>query len=447
MRQKKSNLNEIGDTKRGQYMLGRTAARAADREDMNTLDNSLKRYNNGGLNSPFTKGVSDQTDVDVLGYDNSTIKARYNAYKMHDMKKQGKLKKKTYPIYIQKLAEMGISVEYAIEKLMEVCPHLEYGYELDKERIRHLLNKDERFNKTYGKIMYDAVMKDTNKQYESKNPKKKAIKESQLRNMIAESVKEAWDKNGRWYDVSPEEQEKQKNQQMNKMWAVDSIMRNQQQPLSYNYNEKGWKPVKYSPYIDADGNQQLKVKNSVLRDKRNNRRIKSAKEHTTDKAWQKYNGYNAGSDTLYRGDKDYLEKHTDMEYKGYTPEDEDNFRRFWSEPIRSNTAESRKLTESQLRAMIKESLEKILNEHDETMRDTVNRIITPLIRKYPEAYERAKREMVQRGSSFGSWWDFTNIEDEKEARELWMDTAYQLLDDGVISYERYVYLALRGGSR
>lgn len=83
----KSVLNEVGDSKRGRFMLGRVLARAQERGDLDTIKNVNDRVDTKDIGVKFN-----HKDPLHVGYMNqshgikpSTIKANYDAYKEADL--------------------------------------------------------------------------------------------------------------------------------------------------------------------------------------------------------------------------------------------------------------------------------------------------------------------------------------------------------------------------
>jgi hypothetical protein len=96
-------------------------------------------------------------------------------------------------------------------------------------------------------------------------------------------------------------------------------------------------------------------------------------------AWAQQKPSQIGSDILYRADKNYLkDREGKMPNRWYNDEDEENFNRIWNEPIGSNYEDMKwmnnrkqiqteskntiKLTESDLKKIIKEAVEDVLDQ-------------------------------------------------------------------------------------
>ena len=76
-------LNEIGDTNRGQYMLGRVGSRASNRGDYYTMHDAIdKRTKDSDV---FDNGWNDEKQADSFGK-----KINYDANKMIDMENIGR---------------------------------------------------------------------------------------------------------------------------------------------------------------------------------------------------------------------------------------------------------------------------------------------------------------------------------------------------------------------
>ena len=92
----KRAINEIGDTKRGQYMLGRTLRRASDRDDWNTKHDIWDRMRDDA-NDISLKGYEEQGKLDNVKDDyfkrnqqRRNMQTDYRVYKMEDMDNLGR---------------------------------------------------------------------------------------------------------------------------------------------------------------------------------------------------------------------------------------------------------------------------------------------------------------------------------------------------------------------
>lgn len=85
----KKILNEIGDTNRGQYMLGRLHRRHnTDADYLSGVDSQARKFNKGNW-EVFDQGYNDEGISNALDKSN-TIRRNYGVYKMNDMDKVGR---------------------------------------------------------------------------------------------------------------------------------------------------------------------------------------------------------------------------------------------------------------------------------------------------------------------------------------------------------------------
>lgn len=141
-----------------------------------------------------------------------------------------------------------------------------------------------------------------------------------------------------------------------------------------------------SYYYDPEKVEKEKEKMFRTHNKYKNRRHKSKLNPKIDEkgieqaiAWKIHNGETIGSDVIYNADKDYLKKREGkMPHRWFSDEDEENFNRIWNEPIGSNYEEMKwmdekeetnenkrrtvKLTESELKSIISESVKRVISE-------------------------------------------------------------------------------------
>lgn len=207
-------INEIGDTNRGQYMLGRVHARNTDKyadsldagdEDTdarstknNAFDNWSKPTREDGKpdydNDPFTKGEDDERNGDP-----SKIHDRYNVYKYKD---QFDLRDKFIDFIesddtnLQDIYdyETGIATGNIESALTALIPKFEekIGYEITPDMRKTVEN-------AYNEWLYYARENgflDENK-----------IRKSQLRNLIRESIRNVVNEGVEFTGEDPNEEE------------------------------------------------------------------------------------------------------------------------------------------------------------------------------------------------------------------------------------------------
>lgn len=77
-------LNEIGDTRRGQWMLGRLAARQANRGDFTTASDKAYYTNGNNYSNEYNSGWDDEMEF-MKNNNRFQIQNTYDALKMADM--------------------------------------------------------------------------------------------------------------------------------------------------------------------------------------------------------------------------------------------------------------------------------------------------------------------------------------------------------------------------
>ena len=147
----KKVLKETGETKRGNYMLGRALRRASERGDYHTTHDIWDRQNDK-YNDAWTKGYEDQEKLDAVNHDRSlqssprrNVKFNYDVYKMEDMEELGKkfinfIEKHNGGSLIQTIVdyESGNQTGKKESPLKELIPYFEeevLGYDCTDEMI------------------------------------------------------------------------------------------------------------------------------------------------------------------------------------------------------------------------------------------------------------------------------------------------------------------------
>ena len=131
-------LNEIGDTNRGQYMLGRVASRASNRGDYYTMHDAIDKRTK--YSDAFDNGWDDEKQTDSFGK-----KFNYDAYKMKDMDELGRkfidfIEKYKGGFLLQKIVdyESGNQTGKKESPLKEIIPYFEeevLGYDCTPDMI------------------------------------------------------------------------------------------------------------------------------------------------------------------------------------------------------------------------------------------------------------------------------------------------------------------------
>lgn len=185
----KKMLNEIGDTNRGQYMLGRLHRRHnTDADLLSGVDSQARKFNKGNW-EVFDQGYNDEGISNALDKSN-TIRRNYGVYKMNDMDKVGRK-------FIEFIEKNDLALQLIVDymsgnqngtkyssPLPELIPQFEddvLGYECSNEMKKAI---EKAFNEWWYYAESQLMPEEMNES------KKKNVKftESQLREMISESV-------------------------------------------------------------------------------------------------------------------------------------------------------------------------------------------------------------------------------------------------------------------
>ena len=186
----KKMLNEIGDTNRGQYMLGRLHRRHnTDADYLSGVDSQARKFNKGNW-EVFDQGYNDEGISNALDKSN-TIRRNYGVYKMNDMDKVGRK-------FIEFIEKNDLALQLIVDymsgnqngtkyssPLPELIPQFEdevLGYECSNEMKKAI---EKAFNEWWYYAESQLIPEEMNES------KKKNIKltESQLKELIYESVK------------------------------------------------------------------------------------------------------------------------------------------------------------------------------------------------------------------------------------------------------------------
>ena len=186
----KKMLNEIGDTNRGQYMLGRLHRRHnTDADYLSGVDSQARKFNKGNW-EVFDQGYNDEGISNALDKSN-TIRRNYGVYKMNDMDKVGRK-------FIEFIEKNDLALQLIVDymsgnqngtkyssPLPELIPQFEdevLGYECSNEMKKAI---EKAFNEWWYYAESQLMPEEMNES------KKKSIKltESQLKELISESVK------------------------------------------------------------------------------------------------------------------------------------------------------------------------------------------------------------------------------------------------------------------
>lgn len=186
----KKMLNEIGDTNRGQYMLGRLHRRHnTDADYLSGVDSQARKFNKGNW-EVFDQGYNDEGISNALDKSN-TIRRNYGVYKMNDMDKVGRK-------FIEFIEKNDLALQLIVDymsgnqngtkyssPLPELIPQFEdeaLGYECSNEMKKAI---EKAFNEWWYYAESQLMPEEMNES------KKKTVKltESQLKRVISESVK------------------------------------------------------------------------------------------------------------------------------------------------------------------------------------------------------------------------------------------------------------------
>lgn len=186
----KKILNEIGDTNRGQYMLGRLHRKHnTDANYLSGVDSRARKYNNGNWDV-FDQGYNDEGISNPLDKSNA-IRKNYGVYKMEHMDKVGRK-------FIEFIEKNDLALQLIVDymsgnqngtkyssPLPELIPQFEeevLGYECSNEMKKAI---EKAFNEWWYYAESELMPEEMNES------KKKTIKltESQLKELISESVK------------------------------------------------------------------------------------------------------------------------------------------------------------------------------------------------------------------------------------------------------------------
>ena len=183
-------LNEIGDTNRGQYMLGRLHRKHnTDANYLSGVDSQARKYNKGNWDV-FDQGYNDEGISNSLDRSNA-IRRNYGTYKMEDMDKVGR---KFIEFIESNDSSLQLIVDYMSgnqngkkysSPLPELIPQFEedvLGYECSNEMKKAI---EKAFNEWWYYAESELMPEEMNES------KKKTVKltESQLKELISESIK------------------------------------------------------------------------------------------------------------------------------------------------------------------------------------------------------------------------------------------------------------------
>ena len=246
-------LNEIGDTNRGQYMLGRLHRRHnTDADYLSGVDSQARKFNKGNW-EVFDQGYNDEGISNALDKSN-TIRRNYGVYKMNDMDKVGK----KFIDFIEKndLA-LQLIVDYMSgnqngEKYSSPLPELIPQFE--NEVLGHECSEDMRkaieraFNEWWNYAESSLMPEEM---YESQKYKKSIkLTESELKRIITESVKRIMNETILGFNTDEDEKEalmkysrygypSAKDYDWNKPYEMDRMWRDRKRDNPFLYDEEG----------------------------------------------------------------------------------------------------------------------------------------------------------------------------------------------------------------
>lgn len=208
-------LNEVGETSRGQYMLGRVDARATDKhiasmengdEDIDARNDSNNAFDSWAQprradgkidyeNDPYTKGMDDQRKGDFRRIQNN-----YDVYNMQDTEKLQREfitfveKNGLETVYDYESGNMGGGQRVSPAPALVQSFEENLGYDLSPEKKTALKNA---YNQWwyYAQSQFDFgddEMANENKQYNTRHNMRRTItlSESDLHNIIRRAVNE-----------------------------------------------------------------------------------------------------------------------------------------------------------------------------------------------------------------------------------------------------------------